>query len=147
MAEDRVHQRRAGGEHVLGVVEYEQELPRPQVVLQRLRKAPARLLAEPERRRHRLRDETRVGQRRQLDQPDAVRERFDEFRRNLQRETRLAATARTGQGEEAGPAEQRLDVGNVALAADEARELLGQVVGNRIERAQRGKGLRQVRVS
>ena len=61
----------------------------------------AGLLADAERRRHHLRDQRRVGQRRQLDEPGAVAVRLQHVGRDLQREAGLAGPARPDERQQA----------------------------------------------
>jgi hypothetical protein len=57
--------------------------------------------------------------------------------RELQRQPRLAGTARTGQRQQPGVREQLAGVLDLLLAPDEARQLRRQVVGPAVERADR----------
>ena len=59
-----------------------------------------------------------------------------DLRRQLQRQARLAGAARSGERQEPVLREQVCDVLQLALATHERRQLDGQVVGARVERAQ-----------
>ena len=56
---------------------------------------------------------------------------------DLERQPRLAEAAHAGEREQPGGAQQPAQVGDLALAPDEGRHLLRQVVRRRRERAQR----------
>ena len=68
-------------------------------------------------------DQLGLAERRQLDRPDPVGEILPPLARKLQRQPGLAAAAGPGQGEEPRVAQQRRDLGQLALAADEAGQL------------------------
>ncbi len=103
----------------------------------RLHQAHAALFLEPKDRCQRLRHEVGIRQAREFDQPHAIRKRVEQVGGDLQREPRLAAAAGAGQREQPGLAQQRLHFRDFLFAADEARQLLRQVVGRRVQRAQR----------
>ncbi len=93
-----------------------------------------------------VRDERRVADRREVDEPYAVRIHVEHVRGDLQRQPRLAEAAHAEQREQARAFEESLRVGELGFAPDERRSLLRQVVGRRLERAQRGKVLPELRV-
>jgi hypothetical protein len=64
-----------------------------------------------------------VGDRRQVDVPDAIAELGCYLGRDLYRQSGLANAARTGQGNQPVIAEQTSRVGHLRCAADEARQL------------------------
>ena len=68
-------------------------------------------------------DQLGLAECRQLDQPDPVGEILRLLPGKLQRQPGLAAAAGPGQGEEPRVAQQRRDLGQLALAADEAGQL------------------------
>ena len=74
---------------------------------QRGQERPAGLLAHAQRARRRPAAPGRVGQRRQLDQPDAVRVVVAQVGRDLERQAGLAHAAGAGQRQQAGRAQQR----------------------------------------
>ena len=101
------------------------------------------LLPDAERGRHRLRHEPRVGQRRQLDEPDAVGIVVEHVGRDLQRQPRLADAARRRSASAA--ASCRAAVSTSASSRSRPTndvDLLRQVVRRRLERAQRREVLR-----
>ena len=89
-------------------------------------------------------DQLGLAERRQLHRPDPVGEVLEPLPGELERESRLAATAGAGQGEEPRVAQQRGDLGQLALPADEARQLLGRLLGRsprrRLDRGGRRSG-------
>ena len=96
-----------------------------------------RLLPDAESRRHALGHERRVGQRRQLHQPHSVRVAVQQFCRDLERPPGLATAAGAGQGQDRRTGKELPDRRHFRPAADEARGLTRQVVGERLQRAQR----------
>ena len=106
--QQRLGQRGAGVEQVLAVVEHQQQAPGGQ-----RRRSACRRAAGPAARARRARaatacgHERRVGQRRQLDQPDAVRVVGRPARRRLQRQARLADAAGAGQRQQPRRRQQR----------------------------------------
>ena len=96
-----------------------------------------RLLAHAQRARRRA-AATSAGsaERRQLDQPDAVGERVDRVGGDLQRQAGLAA-ARRRRSASAGASPPARRSSAASAAADELGQLIGQVVGERVQRAQR----------
>ena len=82
---------------VLAIVEHQQEALGPQLGGQRVFAGPARLLPDAKAVHHRRHQQPGVGERRQLHQPDAVREVVDQLRGGLQGQPRLAGASRTGQ--------------------------------------------------
>ena len=130
---------RTGVRDVLAVVEDQQELPILDMLKQCVRDPAPRLLLDPERRRHRLRHQPRIRERRELDEPYAIGKVVQHLGAHLQRDPCLAQSADARHRHEAVPVEPSLDFGELAVAADERRELLRQIVRLRAERAQRGK--------
>ena len=129
---------------MLAVVEDQQRLQRLEVRAQRLRERASRLFAHAQHLRDLVRDQRRIADRREIDEPDAVRIRVEHVGGDLQREAGLAETAHAEEREQARALEQLLRLGDFALAPDERRELLRQVVRRRFERAQRREILPQV---
>jgi hypothetical protein len=89
------------------------------------------------RREDRGRDQAWVADRLERDEPDAVGEPLRDVGSQLQRQPRLAGPARSGQRQEPGGPEQLARLGQLRLAADEARQLRRQVVRAAIQRADR----------
>ena len=121
-------QRRGRGEDVLAVVEHQQHPARTAVADQRLGDGRVALFANAEARRDGARDTLGFRHRRQVDEPDAVREGGRHALGELDREPRLAAPPDAGQGDEPGFAEPFLQLREIVLAAHEACERLRQVV-------------------
>ena len=136
-AQQRVGKRCAGAHHLLAVVEDQQRLPRLQMRAQRVRERLARLLAHGEHLRRLVRDERRIADRREVQEPDAVGIRVEHVGGDLQRQPRLAETAHAEQRQQAVALEELSGLLELALASDERGELLRQVVGRGFERAQR----------
>ena len=88
---------RSGLQHVLEVVDAEQQLAARHERLQGVLDLRARRLAQAERLRHRRGHERRLAQRRQLDEGRAVAVAIPQLLDQLQREPRLARPARAGQ--------------------------------------------------
>ena len=94
---------------------------------------------EPQGRGDRIGHERLVVERRELDEPDAAGILVDQVRAHLQGEAGLAHASRAGQGQQRGGGQALLHVGELLASADEARELVGQVVRERLERPDRRK--------
>ena len=80
----------------------------------------------------------RVAQRGEVDEPDAVRVAVSDVTRDRQREARLAAAARAGQGDDAALDEIGADRLDLLRPTDEARDLARQVRGD-VERPERAR--------
>ena len=145
-AQQRVGQLGACAHQVLAVVDDEERLVASDVRAQRLQQRLARLLLDVEDLRGDARDQRRVLDRCQVDEPHAVGELFEHVGGDLQRQARLAVTAEAEQRQQPRFAQQALRVGELALAADERRDLLRKIVGRRFERTQRGERVAQLRV-
>jgi hypothetical protein len=118
-----------GLQEVLAVVEHDEHASIPQVVDERRGERAPGLLGDPERCRDALEDQAFVGERAELDHPAAILELVEHVGRDLQREPGLADTAGAREGEQRGRLEERARIPQLALSADERRELAGQVVG------------------
>src|SRR5688500_14513304 len=88
---------RARLDHVLAVVEDDENTLRSQPFRQSLNNGAPALFANIECRSDRVRYEAGVGERRKLDEPDTVLESVGGSGRDLDREARLADAARSGQ--------------------------------------------------
>ena len=130
---DQRRQLRRGVDYLLEVVQQQQQLPFPDVLMEPL--------PRPERLRDRRKHQVGVAQPRQLDPEDAGLEVGHQLPGHLDREPRLARAARTGQRDQARPAlEQRGQLLDLAFAPDERAGRARQVrVGDRL---QRREGLR-----
>src|SRR6516162_6376963 len=71
--------------------------------------------------------EARIQRRVELDQPHAVGRSILARPRDLDREAGLADPTGAGQGEQPDAVEQPVELGELALASDEAREAVGKV--------------------
>lgn len=132
-------------EHMLAVVEHQQERSGSQIVDQDLGGGPRRF-PKAQHRGDGLRDDRRVGNRRQFHEPDPIRERVEAIRGGLDRQSRLPRAARSAEGDQVGPGQEALDLSHLRFPADEARRLHRKVVRRHIERPQRRKALGQVEV-
>ena len=131
---------------MLAVVQDQHQLLRLEVRAQRLRERPAGFLAHAQHLGGRAGDQRRIDDRREIDEPDAVRIRVHQVGADLHREARLAEAAHAEQRQQPRLTEPLLGLRHFALAADERRGLLRQVVRRRLERAQRRKLLPEVRM-
>ena len=127
-AQQQLGELRTRIEQMLGVVQHQQQLPRSEPFGHRLHEVLARLLRDAEGFRHGLGNERRVAQRGQLDEPDAIRILVEHRARHLQRQPRLAAAAGTGERQQSRGGQPSLDLRDLLVAADEARQGLRQVV-------------------
>ncbi len=126
---------------MLAVVEDQQQLAVAHELDDRLDDGTTGVFHDAEHRRDSLRHEPRVGDRRELDEPDAIGKLVEHVSSDLQRQPRLAEAAHSEQREQPRAPEQLADFGLAAFAANERRHLLRQVVGRRFERAQCGEFL------
>jgi len=131
---------------VFAIVEHEQEPPVPRELEQRVEHREPRFLLDANHAGDGLRNEARIGDGRQFDQPDAVGVVVERVRRHLQRQAGLAEAAASQQRQQAHVAEQRPHFRKLALAGDKWRQLSRQVVGRRLERAQRRELRAQTRM-
>ena len=122
--------------NVLAIVEHEQEAPVARELEQCLEHRMPRVFLHAERGGHRLRHQPGIADRREFDQPHAVRIIVEHLCRHLQRQARLAEASAAQQRQEPRLAEQPGDFGEFALARDERRQLLRQVVRRLRERPQ-----------
>jgi hypothetical protein len=118
-------------EDVLAVVEDHQHALALRVARQRLDHRAPGILLHAQHRGERVRHALFVGHGRQLHEPHAVGEFEEQARAHLQRQARFPRAAHAHERGQAPGAERFADVGDLLLAADEARELRGQVVAPR----------------
>ena len=118
----------AGWQHVLAVIQDEQEALRAQDLDQLLENRLVRLFDHPQALGHRASHRAWLRERRQLDQQDAIGEvaRFGRAVRNLQRETRFARAAWPGQRHDGRFGQVQSNLPQLLLAPDEAAELARQ---------------------
>ena len=86
---------------MFAVVEDQQDLPTAQKLKQGVEQGSTRLLVHAQDLRHGSRDEGRIGNRRELDEPHACSEAINKRSGDLQRESRLAHAADTHEREQA----------------------------------------------
>ena len=74
-------------------------------------------------------DQRRIGEWREIDEPDTVGEGIERFGGDGQRKPCLASPTRSGQGDESGALalDHRRDMGDLRFAADQRRELHRQI--------------------
>src|SRR5262245_40458925 len=92
-------------------------------------------------------DQGRLRLSRQIDEEHAAGERVENLCRDVEGEPRLAAAADACDGQQALRAEELAQCGALLLATDERRALHRQIVGECIERPQRGELVTQIRRS
>lgn len=97
-----------------------------------------------ERGRDRCHDASRVDDPGELDEPRAAVVTLELVGRELQREPRLPASARTIEREQPRVGERGAESSQLGGAADERRELHGKVVWQIVERCRRSEPVRQV---
>jgi hypothetical protein len=135
--EQRAGQLGGGVEHVLAVVETEQQPPGGELRRQRGRRALHRLDEHAERGGHLLAHAGRIGDAGQLHPPDAVAPASGLLGGGMRGEAGLTAAARSADRHQTLGGEQPVQLGELVTAADEARQLDRQVVRTDVERAQR----------
>ena len=112
---------------MLEVVEQDQELLAPQETVE--------LVSRPDRLRYLRRNELRVGEARERDPEDAVAQRADQFGCDLERQTSLSCTTRTGDREQPRAVGEQCDeLAELVLSTDERARRDWQVGG--VERPQ-----------
>ena len=107
---------------------------RLQVRAQRVQRRATRLLGHVEHANGFAGDQRRVAQRRQVQEPHAVRVQVQLFGRHLQRQPRLAQPAHAEQRDQPRLLQRVLDLVQLAFAADERAALVRQVVGDVLDR-------------
>jgi len=129
---DPVREPSGAGEHVLAVVQDQQQGPGSEVLDHALLDREPLSVLHPERGRHSVAHRPAVRQRRELAQPDAVGEARTQRVGRLDGEPGLADPAHAGQRHQRGVGEQPADLGQRAATADEAGAPAGQV-GDRLQ--------------
>ena len=127
----QVDQLAGGVDHVLAVVEHQEEAARREHVDDRVGERPLRPLLHLERSRNRGGDRALVAHRAELDPAHPVGERRRHGVRQPAGQAGLAHPTGAEQGEDATGREQPLDQLEVLVAADEGRRLRGQVATRR----------------
>jgi hypothetical protein len=113
-------QLRRRADHVLAVIQHQQQLPPGQHPRQDPGRRPARLLPHPQRRRHHGRHQRRVVHRGQLGQPHPVREPARHLFGYLAGQPGLARPARPGHRHQPVAAQQARDLAHRPGPAHEA---------------------------
>ena len=130
-----IGQARASAHQVLAIVENQEQRVFSHVSAERLRKRFAGLFVYPQDLCGRVRNQRRIPDRREVDEPDAIWILLQHVGPDLQRQAGLAEASHTQQRQQVRPFEQALGIGKLALPTDERGNLLRQVVGCRFERA------------
>jgi hypothetical protein len=140
---EQVADQRRGRQHLLEVVEDQQQVPIAEVPHHAAGERPVARLAHAEGLRDRRGDEVRVASRGEGDEGDAGGEVRREDLGHPQRQARLADAARTGQRQEADAPvpEEVAERGDLALPSDQRRQRNGEVAaelgwrrGHRVDR-------------
>ena len=124
-------QLRGRADHMLTVIQHQQQLLAGQHPRHRLGRRHSRLLPDPQSRRHHGRDLTCVLHRRQLHQPRPVREPARHPFRHLAGQPGLPRTARPGHRHQPVLRQQPCDLADRFVAADETRQRRRQPVHHR----------------
>jgi hypothetical protein len=130
-------QQRCRLRHLLEVVDHQQELLVAQALLHRLQDGASARLGDGKGPGHRRGDQGGIGHRRQVREEGAILERGEELGRDLEGQAGLAGATRAGQGEQPGLLQQRPDLGDLLLPADEGGELHREVAGPGVQRPRR----------
>jgi hypothetical protein len=118
---------------VLAVIEDEQQVPVPKGGRKCASNRLVGTCVNAHSGRHEVRHQGRIGDWRQLDEPDAVGVAFEDSPRHFQRQPRLAATADTRQGQQARADEAPYDLAQLLLSTDEAGDWDRQVMPGRFD--------------
>src|SRR5205085_962162 len=81
----------------------------------------------------------------EVDEPDAIRAAFDEVGRELEHQSRLTNAASAYEGDQPRLRKELRKFTQLALATNEGRDLLRQIVRRRFQRPQRRKVLSRTR--
>ena len=141
--EQRVGESRARVDQVLAVVEDDQQRVLAQVLAQALGDGLAGVLADTQHVTRGVGNQRWVANRREVDEPHTVGIAVQHVGGDLQRKPGLAEAAHAEERQQPRSIEEPLRLGELGLAPDERCRLLRQVVGRRLERAERGKILAQ----
>ena len=132
---------------MLAVVEHKENLALDHVLDKGVEQRPPGLLRYRQRGRDRLRDQRLIGDRGQLGQPGAVAIFADRGSGELERQPRLPNSTRAGDGEQARALQQVAELAQLRLAADESGQRVRKVVPALLQRRQRRKLDRVMKVS
>jgi hypothetical protein len=132
---------------VLAVVDHDQRPPPRQIIHGSVERVAPRQLPHTKHSGQRRRDQLALCEWGELDPPHAVRERVERVGGGLGRQPRLAAPARAGKRKHSRRAQRTRNLSQLALSPDEARQLVREVVRQRVERAQRLGARWQIRMA
>ena len=123
---------RRGGQQMLQVVHHQQDRPLPEERRQRCEGILRRLLAHPHHPGDRRHHQSGIGQRRQIHEPDAIREALRHLLRGGNRQARLADASGADQRQQANVVlgEEAADEGQLVLAPDQSRRLRREMHGD-----------------
>ncbi len=125
-ANQAIHQLCAGFDEVLAVVHDDQPFVCRQLFLQRVEHRARLHLPDLQGGRERVRQQLALAQGCQLDQAWSVRHHPGDPAGHLEREARLSAAAGAGQRDQARPAEELADLGQLTLPSDKPAGVDGQ---------------------
>ena len=146
VAEEAIDQLGRDLDDVLAVVQDHQRPLGGDMLGDRVRQRPSRDVADTEGGGDGRRDERRIRQRRQIDEPDTVIEGLEQVGSGLQSEPRLPGPAGPDERHETMLAHEVGHGRQVGCPADEARQLGREVMPERVEGGERREGCRQGRV-
>ena len=125
---------RCGLDHLLHVVQHQQQLAVPEMSPQRIRRVLSRVAPDLERRGDLGQHHLRVGHRAEVDEERPVGESIQDLRRHADRQPGLAGATRADDRHQARAAEHLLEPRHLLLAAHERGPFGGQVGGTCVER-------------
>ena len=114
---------------MFAVVDYQQQAPRLQVLEDDLKRRFVGRDGEPERQNDLVRDEGRIANGSEIDEPNAVARAVKKFRGDLERGASLSNATRTDQRQQSRRADELGDLGDLLFAPDERGERKREVVG------------------
>ena len=125
VAEDVLDQLSATGDEMLAVVQNHEETLCLEELFERLNRWATRLFGHPEGRGHPLGNAIGIGQRGQLDEPNAVGIVGNKLPCNARGEARLTRASRAGEGDQSIGEDSLLELHDLAGPTNEARQLGG----------------------
>ncbi len=125
--------------HLFEVIDHQEELSVPEVVLHAVEDGASGHLRDPQGAGHRGGNQGRIGHRGQVHEEAAVLVVGEDLPGHLQRQPGLPGPPGAGQGEQPGPAQEVPDFLDLLLPPHERGELGGKVVRPGAERAGRGE--------
>ena len=140
---DGTRQLGAGGQEVFAVVEDEEQSSAAEMVDDGRSDRPSGLLRDAEHGRDGRRDQARVGQGPELDEPRAIIEAVGQLLRQTHGQPRLPDATGPRQRQHRSAIEEASSGRDLRLAPDERRQLTGQVAAGRLDGAQLGELRRQ----